>query len=497
MTFRLQTRGIRKSFGGVEVLHGVDLDAPAGSVLALLGENGAGKSTLVKILAGDHQPDAGEILVDGTSYPFLDPITARRLGIGMIFQELTDAPALTVAENISLGQWPRRRGVVQWREIRQRATSILDELGVEVDIDAPVSSLRIGERQVVEIARALVRETRCLILDEPTAALSHQEATQLFNFVRRLRERGVALIYITHRLDEVAEIADRVQILRDGNPVLTGVVADLPRRDIVSAMVGRPVEEVHRPEAPVAQEVGPAALRFRDAGSGDAFHGLDLEVHTGEVVALYGKIGSGTGEVAEAAFGLRPLTSGALELDGEATTFSGPHRAISAGMGLLPADRQRQGAFMVRPVAENLSAPSWPRLARFGQFISAHREAAAYRRWHDELGIRSRNEPGQPFATLSGGNQQKVLLGRWLECRSRVLLLIEPTRGVDVGARQEIYRSVRQLAKGGVAVLVATSDHEEVVQLADRAVVMSRGTIVDTFADEAVTSERLATAAGR
>jgi len=497
VSFRLQTRGIRKSFGGVEVLHGVDLDAPAGSVLALLGENGAGKSTLVKILAGGQPPDAGEILVDGTAYSSLDPVSARGLGITMIFQELTDAPTLTVAENISLGQWPRRRGIVQWGELRRRAARILDELEVELDLDAPVSTLRIGERQVVEIARALSGETRCLILDEPTAALSHQEATQLFTFVRQLRERGVALIYITHRLDEVGLIADRVQILRDGDEVLTGEVAKLDRRELVSAMVGRTVDDLRRPDAPALRLSGPPALRFRHASSGDAFADLDLEVDAGEVVALYGKIGSGTGEVAEAAFGLRPLSGGTMELDGEAVTLSSPTKAIDAGVGLLPADRQRQGAFMVRPVAENLSAPSWPRLARFGQLITGRREAAAYRRWHDELHIRSRDEPGQVFATLSGGNQQKVLLGRWLECRSRVLLLIEPTRGVDVGARQEIYRSVRSLAAGGVAVLVATSDHEEVVQLADRVAVMSRGAILETLEGDDVTSERLAATAGR
>jgi ribose transport system ATP-binding protein len=494
--FRLEARGIRKSFGGVEVLHGVDLVAAGGSVLALLGENGAGKSTLVKIIAGDYHPDAGEIDIGGEVHSALDPLTARRLGIRMIFQELTDAPALTVAENISLGRWPGRRGLVRWGDVRRRAQRVLAELEVDIDPDAPVGSLRIGERQVVEIARALSDEARCLILDEPTAALSAQEVERLFDFVRRLRRRGVALVYITHRLDEVRQIADEVQVLRDGETVLIGQVAALGRRDLVSAMVGRRIEDVQRPP-PRTWELGERpVLRFAGAASEGAFRDVDLEVYPGEVVALYGKVGSGTGEVAEAAFGIRSLTDGELDLDGKAIRFKGPAQAIDAGVGLLPPDRQREGAFIVRPVAENISAPSWPRLAKLRQFINAKIEALAYRRWHDALTIRSRNDPRQPIGTLSGGNQQKVILGRWLERRSHALLLIEPTRGVDVGARQEIYRSIRKLGSEGVGILIPTSDYEEVVQVADRAAVMARGRIVATLEGDAITTERLAEEAG-
>jgi ribose transport system ATP-binding protein len=316
--------------------------------------------------------------------------------------------------------------------------------------------------------------------------------------VRRLREQGVALVYITHRLDEVREIADRVVVLRDGDVVLEGKAAELGRRDLVSAMVGRAVGDVHRPEGIVKAADSTPLLRYRGASSrlGGGFRDVNLEVHAGEVVALYGKLGSGTGEVAEAAFGLRPVEEGTIELDGQPMQLRGPANAIHTGLGLLPADRKGDGAFMVRSVAENLAAPSWPRLARFRVFISRTIEARAYRRWHDELTIRSRNDPGQVLGTLSGGNHQKVLLGRWLERHSRVLLLIEPTRGVDVGARQEIYRSVRQLATEGVAVLVATSDSEEVVQLADRAVVMARGRVVAELEGEAVTTERLTEEAG-
>jgi ribose transport system ATP-binding protein len=494
--FQLEARGIRKSFGGVEVLHGVDLVATGGSVLALLGENGAGKSTLVKIIAGDHQPDDGEIVVAGEAQSALNPLTARQLGIRMIFQELADAGSLSVAENISLGRWPNRRGIVRWRTLRRRAQRVLGELDVDIDPGRPVDTLRIGERQVVEIARALSDEARCLILDEPTAALSAQEVERLFSFIRRLRERGAALIYITHRLDEVGQIADVVQVLRDGNTVLQGRVADLDRSTLVSAMVGRSLDDVQRP-APRSWELGEIpVIRFDGAASEPAFREVDLEVFPGEVVALYGKIGSGTAEVAEAAFGIRRLNAGRFELDGKSRAFRGPARAIASGVGLLPADRQREGAFMVRPVAENLCVPSWSRLARLRFFITRRVEAIAYRRWHDALTIRSRNDPGQPIGTLSGGNQQKVILGRWLERHSHALLLIEPTRGVDVGARQEIYRSIRRLSSEGIGILIPTSDYEEVVQVADRAVVMARGRPVGTLKGEQITTERLAELAG-
>jgi ribose transport system ATP-binding protein len=444
----------------------------------------------VKIVAGDYQPDAGTIVVGGESFTSLDPPTARRLGVKMIFQELADAPTLSVAENIALGRWPSRRGLLSWREMRRGAQRVLDQLGVELDLDEPVGGLSVGERQIVEIARALSDEARCLILDEPTAALSAQETERLFGFVRRLREQGVALIYITHRLDEVREISDRVAVLRDGELVLEGQSARLERRELVSAMVGRSIADVHRPPDVRRPQTAPL-LVLSEATLGGTFEDVSLAVRPGEVLALYGKLGSGTAEVAQCAFGLHRLTSGSMELHGTPVAFHKPADAIAAGVGLLPADRQREGAFMVRPVAENLAAPSWGRLAGRGGVITRGREARAYRRWHDELNIRSRDDPAQPLATLSGGNQQKVLLGRWLERRSQVLVLIEPTRGVDVGARQEIYRSIRELAGSGIGVLVATSDYEEVVQLADRAAVMARGRVVAELADEEITMERL------
>jgi ribose transport system ATP-binding protein len=496
MSFTLHAAEIHKSFGGVEVLHGVDLDAAGGSVLALLGENGAGKSTLVNIMAGVYVPDSGALIVDGVSYSQFTPAQASDLGVAIIFQEFQDATTLTVAENISLGRLPGRRGVVDWSAMRTRARRILAQLEVEISPDVVIGDLRIGERQIVEIARALSREARLLILDEPTAALSHHEATILFDFIRRLRAQGIAVIYITHRLDEVTTIADRVQVLRDGSTALLGEVKEVDRKAMVEAMIGRRMAEVGRPP-PVTHSIAERpAIRWQGATAGTAFEDVSAEVHGGEVVAIFGKLGSGAAELGETAFGLTKLTAGLMEVEGRVTTLQNPVQAISAGVGFLPADRKAGGAFMVRPVAENVAVASWPRLATFREFITASVEAKAYRRWRERLSIRARNDPRQTIGTLSGGNQQKVLLARWLERASRALVLIEPTRGVDVGAREDIYRALRDLASSGIAVLVITSDYEEAVQVADRAYVMNKGRVFAQYAGDQITTSRLLEAAG-
>ena len=494
--FALRARGIRKSFGGVEVLHGVDLDISGGRVVALLGENGAGKSTLVRVLAGAHSPDSGTLEFGSTAHEDvvagLDPVGARKRGIRMIFQELSDAPDLTVAENISLGQWPGRRGLVNWPLLRRRATDVLESLGIVLDLDATVGSLRIGERQIVEISRALTEKATCLVLDEPTAALGSEEVERLFTFVRRLRAQGVALVYITHRLDEVAAIADDVVVLRDGAVSASGPAAKFRRAELVGAMVGRDLGAVTRPE-PTAS-AGKPVLIFEDASSDPAFEHLDLSVRAGEIVCLYGKVGSGTADVADTVFGRRRLTAGSLHIL-DAPPARQPRKAIDTGVGYLAADRQREGALLSRTVGENLAAPSWPRLAWRG-VLRPDAEVQAYGRWRDVLNIRAHDGARQPIATLSGGNQQKVLLARWLERGSQLLALVEPTRGVDVGARADIYQALRQLAANGTGLLVATSDYEEVIQLADRAVVMVRGRISAELTGAQITTEALTDAAG-
>lgn len=492
----LALRDITKSFGGVEVLHQVNLNAVGGEVLALLGENGAGKSTLVKILAGDYVPDGGRVVVNDIEASGLNPRTARKLGIRMIHQEFQDAAALTVAENISLGRWPTNGPLVSWSRLRARADDVLGQMGVDIDPGALVSSLRVGERQVVEIARALADDAKLLILDEPTAALSQQEVDRLFEWVRRLRDSGVCIVYITHRLDEVFELADRVQVLRNGSVALVAPTADVTRRELVEAMVGRDIGEVSRPADAGARASGEPMITLHDLDVDDQVTNLSLEVRAGEVVCLYGKLGSGTTQVAEVCFGIRKATGGTLMLGGVTGFPSSPTAAIRGGVGYLPPDRKREGAFMSRSVVENLSAASWSKMAIGKLLVFASREKAAYDRWSSKLGIKSADPTNQSISQLSGGNQQKVMLARWLERTSNPLVLVEPTRGVDVGARQEIYAAIRALAAEGQAVLVVTSDYEEAVQLADRVVVMQRGQQVAEFDGDSVTAQNLTIAAG-
>jgi ribose transport system ATP-binding protein len=479
---------IRKSFNGVEVLHGVDLTLCAGEVLALLGENGAGKSTLVKILAGDLEPDSGTLTVRGSELTRLDVFGARQLGIRMIFQELNDAPSLSVAENIFLGQWPTQNGLVSWKEMQVRAKEILERLEVNISVTALAGDLRVGERQILEIARALTQDAKILVLDEPTAALSNVEVDRLFVVMEQLRSDGVGMIYITHRLDEVARISDRVQVLRDGDSVLTASNGEADRATLVAAMLGRSDDNATRPAAP---ENGRPALVLKSISSSTDFTDVSFEVKTGEVVALFGKIGSGAAEVVEAIYGLRHIGSGSLTLLGKEFVATSPSDSVEHGIGFLPADRKLLGAFPTRSVAENISISSWKRLSHLG-FLNAGSEAGAFKRWADLLNIRAQRGSDQEIVTLSGGNQQKVLIARWLEARVKVLLLVEPTRGVDVGARREIYDIIRkQAAENQLAVLVATSDYEEVVLLADRALVMSRGQVVEEMTGEGVEATAL------
>jgi ribose transport system ATP-binding protein len=488
----LSARGLRKSFGQVEVLHGVDLDLAPGTVTALLGENGAGKSTLVRIIAGDYQPDGGALELDG------DPVRynvagARKRGIRLISQEISDAPTLSVAENVVLGEWPTRAGLVSRRRWRAAAQSALDVIGTSLDLDAREGSLRLGERQIVEVARAIRGKSRLVIFDEPTAALSDAEARQLYAVIESLTRQGVAVLYITHRLDEVFEIADRVCVLRDGAMGLVKDVTETSPSEIVEAMVGRAVERVRSAVRDLSDQA--SVLALKDA-SAEGFAGVDLSLRQGEILGVYGKVGSGVSELAESLFGDRPLTAGSIEVRGKRASIRSPQDAILAGIGYLPADRARESAFLVLTVAENVAAPSWRRLARARLWITRAREATAYLRWHTELGVRSTGDPTQRIGTLSGGNQQKVLLARWLEAGSQILILNEPTRGVDVGAREEIYQVLRDFAARGKSILVASSDYEDIVGMADHALVMVRGGIVARLSHEQISVPALTEAAG-
>ncbi|MCV2394486.1 sugar ABC transporter ATP-binding protein [Actinotalea sp. M2MS4P-6] len=489
----LRARGLRKSFGQVEVLHGVDLDLAPGTVTALLGENGAGKSTLVRIIAGDHHCDGGEIAIDGTVVDSYSVAQARRRGIRLISQEISDAPTLSVAENVVLGAWPQRGMRVDRSAMRREASEALQALGTELDLDARQDSLRLGERQIVEVARALRGESRLVIFDEPTASLSDAEAKRLYGVIESLTTRGVAVLYITHRLDEVFAIADRVCVLRDGKVALVTDVARTSAAEVVASMVGHSVERTRGAQRSLAD--APVVLELTDA-SAPGFGGVNLAARRGEILGLYGKVGSGVAEVAEALFAIRHLEAGSLALDGTPARLRDPQDAIGHGIGFLPPDRARQAAFVLRSVAENLAAPSWRRLARWRGWITRAVETNAYRRWHDELHVRSTGDATQLLGTLSGGNQQKVLLGRWLEAGSRILVLSEPTRGVDVGAREEIYAVLRELAAQGTTLVVASSDYEDIVAVADTAIVMVRGRVAATIPHHDITVSALTEAAG-
>ncbi len=489
----LSVRGIRKSFGSVKVLHGVDLDLSAGSVTALLGENGAGKSTFVRILAGDHQADEGTISIDGAPVSFRTVAQSRSAGIRLIAQEIADAPPLSVAENISLGTLPNRWGFVDRRAMKEVAQRALDSLGADLPLDAPVSSLRLGERQIVEIARATAGASRCLIFDEPTAALSDAETRRLFALIGRMRERGVAILYITHRLDEVFAIADRVCVLRDGRVSMNAPVAEVDQPAVVTAMVGHAIAAQHDQYSYAA--TGSDKLLSVRGLTSDSFSAVDVDVAPGEIVGIYGKVGSGVPELAGAIFGALPHRAGQIVVAGTPVAFRHPSEAIAHGLGFLPADRASEGLLRPRTVVENLTAPSWRRLAR-GPFVSRAVEAAAFARWHKVLRIRSRPDGAERITNLSGGNQQKVLLGRWLEAGSKLLLLVEPTRGVDVGARQEIYQVLRELAREGHGILIASSDYEDITEAATRALVMVRGRIVASLPQDQISTARLTEAAG-
>ncbi len=487
----LAMRGIRKSFSGVEVLHGVDLTLHAGEVLALMGENGAGKSTLMKILNGDYTRDGGEITLDGKSVDFRSPRDAENAGVRVIYQELNYAPDLSVAENILMGRLPRRGGfVVDWPATYATASQVLAQLKAEIDPRELVGNLSVGQQQLVEIAKALSSEARVLVMDEPTAALTSREVHLLFETINSLRAQGVAIIYISHRLDEVEEIAQRVAVLRDGQAEGERLMSEVSRRDIVRLMVGREVETMY-PER--ASEPGEIVLEVQNLGRNGAFENVSFQARKGEIVGLYGLLGAGQMEVLRALFGAPPATSGAITIGGQNAMPHSPREAKGLGIGLVSEDRKREGLVLGMSVSENLTLGNW-NLISSGGVLQGAREREQVSHWTQRLGIRAQGA-GQMVGTLSGGNQQKVVLARWLEAGTRVLLLAEPTRGVDVGARADIYAVLEELRAQGLAIVLVSTDMEEVLALSDRILTFVRGRIVREFERSEASQESLLSAA--
>jgi ribose transport system ATP-binding protein len=464
MSHRLTLDGVKKSFGATAALRGVSLGVCEGEVHALIGENGAGKSTLMKILSGAHEADAGRITLDGAPFAPRNPHEARRAGVAMIYQELNLAPDLSVAENIVLGAEPSRLGWLRRGAMRDTARRALAELGHgDLPPDAPVRSLSIAEQQLVEIARALAGEPRVMIFDEPTSSLTQADAERLFAVIGRLKARGVSVIYISHFLEECRRVCDRFTVLRDGESVGTGALAEMPMAEIIRLMVGREVSELY---PRIAHTMGEVVLRV-DATSSP--RGLD--VRAGEIFGLFGLVGSGRTELLRRIFGLDAMAAERIAIFGREESSASPPRRLAQGVGLLSENRKEEGLMLRRSLTENLTAT---RPISRGGWILRGRERSATREWIAKLSVRAR-DPGQAVGELSGGNQQKIALGRLLHHDAKILLLDEPTRGIDVGSKAQIYRLVGELAAQGKAVLFVSSYIPELLGVCDNVGVMCRG----------------------
>jgi ribose transport system ATP-binding protein len=489
----LVMRGIRKSFDVTEALRGVDFRAQRGEVHAIVGENGAGKSTLMKILAGAIPRDAGEILVDGLPADVSTPLTAHRLGIRAVYQEFSLVPHLTVAENILLGQMPSSRvpGCVDWGKAYRRAEEILRSIGfVGIDVRSVVRSLSVSRQQMVEIAKAVAVRPRILILDEPSAVLSQEELDRLFALVRQLRQEGTLILYISHRLDEVFEIADRITVLKDGQLVGTVQPQEADQGQLIRMMVGRSLGEIFPSRRPPRDEV---ALEVKGLGREGSFSDVSFSLRRGEVLGMSGLVGSGRTQVARCIFGAEPFDSGELLINGKSVRPRSPREAVKEGIALLTEDRKRDGLVLICTIRDNASMASFERLSRWG-VINRRAQETDVQKKIKELDIRP---PllDRLARQLSGGNQQKLVLAKWLMTQARVLVLDEPTRGVDVATKVEIYQLIGDLAADGIGVLLISSELPEVLGLSDRALVMREGRVVGEFTRVEASEEKLLAAA--
>jgi rhamnose transport system ATP-binding protein len=491
MSALVELVGVTKGYGGVQALDGVSFAIEAGTVHALVGENGAGKSTLVKILTGVVHPDDGQVLLEGEPQRIGSPHDAHRLGIVAMYQEPTVFPDLTVAENIFAGRHPRGRlNSVDWRAMRSGVVQLLEELGVDFAPDTPVRGLGVADRQLMEIAKALSSSARLLIMDEPTAALSPLEVDNLFVTVRRLRDRGVAIVFVSHRLEEVAALADTVTVLRDGRHVATQPADQLPHGEVVRLMVGRSLDALFPKEE---AQIGDVVLRAQGLASRGVFSGVSFDLRRGEIVGLAGFVGSGRTEIARAIFGIDRLDAGELWIDGRRFRPSSPRAALRRGLAYLPEDRLNQGLVQPMSVAANTSMAVLPELTPAG-LLRPRRERALARRFMEELRIKA-TSPAQVVRSLSGGNQQKVVLSKWLAAEPRILILDEPTHGVDVGTKADVHRTISHLAAGGLTILLISSELLEILAMSDRVLVMREGRLAAELSRTEATEERIIQAA--
>ncbi|MFM1654663.1 sugar ABC transporter ATP-binding protein [Brevibacillus sp. B_LB10_24] len=488
----LEMKEIDKSFPGVKVLDGVELTLQRGEVLALMGENGAGKSTLMKILGGIYERDSGSITVKGQAQQQMSTDLAARLGIAIIHQELNLIPHLTIAENMFLGReytWGKTR-VINWRKMAAEARRYLTELGMEIDPNTVVGELSVGQQQMVEIAKALSIQADILVLDEPTAALTNREIESLFRVIDSLKKRGVGMIYISHRMEEIFQISDRITVLRDGQYVGTRVTAETNMDELVKMMVGREIKDrFPKIEIPLGAE----RLRVAELSRKGKLQHISFAVNSGEILGIAGLMGAGRTELARALFGADAFDSGKIYLDGEEVRIASPSDAISAGIALITEDRKGEGLILSQSVRENLSLPNLSSLSAL-RVVNRGKESELADVTIKKLLIKTAGME-QTVGSLSGGNQQKVVIGKWLAAKPKVLILDEPTRGVDIGAKKEIYDVMNKLAQEGVAIIMISSEMPEVLGMSDRILVMHEGRITGEFSREEATQEKIMHAA--
>ncbi len=489
----LAMKGIVKEFPGVKALKAVDFSLQPGEIHALLGENGAGKSTLMKVLSGVYSQDDGEIWLDGRQVRFAGPREAQALGIGIIHQELNLVPELTVMENIFLGREPRHSfGFVDKRMMERETAAVLAKLGTDIRPDTVVSELSIGAQQMVEIAKALAGRTRILIMDEPTAALTERETERLFTIIRQLAAEGVGIVYISHRMEELFAVSQRITVMRDGSYIGTVPTGEISFDQLVRMMVGRELTD-RFPKQPAT--IGREVLQVERLSRQEVLRDVSLTVHAGEIVGVAGLMGAGRTELARALFGADPIDSGRIVVDGQAQAIRSPRDAIAAGIGLITEDRKQQGLVLSMSVGDNLSLAALKEVCR-RSFISGVAETGAVREQIAMLKIKTPSGD-QLVKNLSGGNQQKVVIGKWLLTKPKVLIMDEPTRGVDVGAKTEIYQIMNMLTAAGVGILMISSELPEILGMSDRILVMHRGRIAgELAAAEATQEEIMAFAAG-
>lgn len=466
----LEMKGVFKSFGGVKALADARLSLYAGEVHALLGENGAGKSTLLKILAGVHRADSGEILLNGQPFQQNNTRDSIEQGIAVIYQEPSLFPDLSLAENVFVGRQPVRGGLVDWAHMEDLARGFFERLGVALDPRAKARGISIADQQIVEIAKALSTEARVIVMDEPTAALSSREVERLFSVVRNLRDQGTAVVFVSHRLDEVFALCDRMTVMRDGSTVGVSLISETSESEVVRLMVGREVSELFPKLEP---KIGEVVLEVKNLSLEGQFQNISFEVRAGEIFALAGLVGSGRSEVIRAVFGIEKYDSGEVLLRGKKLPPGRPSTSMSAGIALVPEDRRQQGLFMASSIARNVAVTILRRLSA-GLFLSRKKEEGSAEQWASTLQLKFA-DLADPVERLSGGNQQKVVLSKWLATEPQVLIVDEPTRGIDVGTKAEVHKLLSLKAQQGLAVVMVSSELPEVLGMADRVLVMSEG----------------------